>query len=201
MSTSIIPTSGLDDFKILINNLKLLDFPFNKYEKEKSNYFTIQSFQKSNINGMTAIIHFLIINVSPDPEISNNFSFCFPATTNKELKDFKETAFNELKNLEKLEIIPVDTLLGKSILDTACGERLISFMRVLSDATLVCKLKSIKGKNFRVQSFECGSNSNSNSNNVSNKKVNNSLLPNQNAGILEMSKKAIIIHTILEKNK
>lgn len=43
---SISFSTGLDDYKILINNLKLLDFPFTKYEREKSYQFTIQSFQK-----------------------------------------------------------------------------------------------------------------------------------------------------------
>ncbi len=38
--------TALDDYKILMNNLKLLDFPFSKYEKEKSYHFTPQSFQK-----------------------------------------------------------------------------------------------------------------------------------------------------------
>ena len=137
---------------------------------------------------MTAIVHFLITNVSQDPDIVNKFSFCFPATTNKELKDFKEAAFNELKNLEKLEIIPQDSLLGKSVLDTACGERLINFLRILSDATLIAKLKQIKNKNFKVQTFDINDK----------KKTTNS---SSNQSLLELTKKSLIVHITLEKNK
>ncbi len=138
---------------------------------------------------MTSIIHFLIINVSPDPDIGNKFSFCFPATTNKELKEFKENAFTELKNLESQEIIPQDSKKKKSVLDTACGDRLIGFLRVLSDATLVNKLRVIKkekNKHFKIQAFE-----------LSNEKKK----PNLPGNMLELTKRAVLVQAVLEKNK
>jgi hypothetical protein len=168
----------LDDYDITMNNLKLLNFDFNKFEKEKGYLYTKQSFVKPNNNAMYTIVFFLLTNI--DKNVSEQFTFCYPATSLKELKDFKEISFSHIKNLENSGMLPKDTILGKSVLDNPCGDRFIYLIRVLSDCALLVKLREIK-PNLKLPMIE--------------------LVDNNNTNITNNSKKAMMTHISLQKNK
>jgi hypothetical protein len=127
---------------------------------------------------MFTIIHFLLVNI--DSNLSESFTFCYPATSLKELKDFKELAFSNIKFLENANQLPKDTILGKSVLDNPSGDRFLYLIRVLSDCALMVKLKEIK-PNFKLPSIE--------------------IVDKNNSAIANNSIKAMKTHILMQKNK
>ena len=127
---------------------------------------------------MYTIIYFLLTSI--DNNLSENFTFCYPATSLKELKDFKEISFNIIKTLENSNLLPKDTLIGKSILDNPCGDRFIYLIRVLSDCSLIVKLKEIK-PSLRLPIVD--------------------LVDKSNLTIMNNTKNALLVHILLQKRK
>ena len=127
---------------------------------------------------MYTIIYFLLTTI--DKNVKEIYTFCYPATSSKELKDFKELSFNQIKNLENSNLLSKDTIIGKSILDNPCGERFIYLIRVLSDCALLSKLKELK-PNLKIPSFD--------------------LVEKSNVNIINNTKKALLVHILLQKNK
>ena len=115
-----------------------------------------------------------------EKNLSDYYTFCYPATSLKELKDFKELSFNHIKSLENSNLIPKDTIIGKSILDNPCGERFIYLIRVLSDCALFIKLKEMK-PNLNLPKID--------------------LVDKTNSSIMNNTKKALLVHILLQKNK
>ena len=127
---------------------------------------------------MYTIIYYLLISI--EKNLSDYYTFCYPATSLKELKDFKELSFNHIKSLENSNLIPKDTIIGKSILDNPCGERFIYLIRVLSDCALFIKLKEMK-PNLNLPKID--------------------LVDKTNSSIMNNTKKALLVHILLQKNK
>jgi hypothetical protein len=137
------------------------------------------------------------------------FKFCFPATTLKELKDFKELSFTLIKKLEKIGILEQNSLLSKTILDSASGERLIAFLRLFSDRMLILNLKAIsKTHNLKFEEFYV---SNLNINKIFGKEDKERIFPNANLGTLssnaenalfvDLKKKSLILSIVKVKDK
>lgn len=93
------------------------------------------SFNKSNSSLMCQIIHFLLLSLNE--EYKSTLDLCYPVITLKDLKLFKDTIYPLLQ-----EILPKHIICGKSILDSANGEKLISFLRKFSDFVISSKLKN-----------------------------------------------------------
>lgn len=53
----------------------------------------------------------------------SNFVFCWPPRTPDMKREFKEETYRVLASLQETRIIPENTILGKSVLDMAQGER------------------------------------------------------------------------------
>lgn len=90
------------------------------------------------------------------------YKSCFPSTTLKEIKDFKDLSFNLLKDLEKIGIIDSDSIISKVILDSSSssnGERLIKFLRIFSESVLKIYLKIMK-KTYYIKFEDFYSNNN-----------------------------------------
>jgi hypothetical protein len=175
----------------MINNLKLLDFHFLNTKEFGS--LNINSFTKSNSNLMVTILYFLLNKFNP--EIKEKFSFCYPVATLKELKDFKEIAYNEICNIFKDdENLPV-----KSVLDSASGERLVRLLRNLSDKVIVNEI--LKFKKFKNNEKEKELIS------FNNKNSSNSNLSNLLTGFYkikefsEWKKKTLLVNITLQRNK
>jgi len=144
-----------------------------------------------------------------EEEIKLYFKFCFPATTLKEMKDFKEICFNLIKKLEKIGILEQNSLIGKSILDSACGERLINFLRIFSDRVLILNVKSIsQNDNLKFEEFYLN---NLNLYTIFGMKNKEKIYPNENLCILtnnfedslfvDIKKKSIILNIVKTKDK
>lgn len=132
----------IDDFSILLTNLKLLGFS-STYPKEFQN-FDKMSFIKTNSKLMSVILYYLICKF--DKNFVEKFSFCFPVTTLNELKLFKENATTVIQQLFSEEIQNESFIFTKSILDSASGDRLIKFFRKLSDKLIRKEIHEMKKK-------------------------------------------------------
>ena len=144
-----------------------------------------------------------------EDEIITNFKFCFPPVTLKEFKDFKELSFSLIKKLEKIGILEINTLISKTILDSACGEGLINFLRIFSDRILILNIQTIsKSHNLKFEEFYVN---NLNFNKIFRKEDKEKIYLNQNYGIIsnnnnnslfsELKKKSIILNIIKTKDK
>ncbi len=142
-------------------------------------------------------------------DLKQQFKLCFPATTLKELKDFKELSFSLIKKLEKIGILEQNSLISKTILDSASGERLIAFMRHFSDRVLILNTKAIsKNHNLKFEEFYVA---NLNINKIFGKEDKERIYPNANMGILsnnaesalfaDVKKKAIVLSIVKAKDK
>lgn len=143
-----------------------------------------------------------------EEELKLQFKFSFPATTLKELKDFKELSFCLIKKLEKIGILEQNSLLSKTILDSACGERLIAFLRQFADRVLILNIKAIsKNHNLKFEEFYVA---NLNINKIFGKEDKEKIYPNANFGILcnnaegalfsDIKKKSIILSIVKAKD-
>lgn len=65
-----------------------------------------------------------------------NFVFSWPPRTADMKREFKEESYKLIQKLEQENRIPENSLLGKSVLDSAQGERVWSLLKVLTDACL-----------------------------------------------------------------
>lgn len=143
-----------------------------------------------------------------EEDLRLKFQFCFPATTLKELKDFKELIFSLIKKLEKIGILELNSLLSKTILDSASGERLIGFLRLFSDRMLILNIKAIsKNHNLKFEEFFVA---NLNINKIFGKEDKEKIYPNTNLDILcnnaesalfaDIKKKSIILSIVKAKD-
>lgn len=177
----------------LTNNLKLLDFHL-LYPKEFGS-LNNNSFIKSNSNLMVTILYFLLNKFNL--ELKEKFTFCYPVANLKELKDFKEVAYDEICVIFKdndPENLPV-----KSVLDSASGERLVILLRNLSDKVLlneIIKLKKVKTKEKDLIT------SNKNQSNTSNSHISNLLVGFYKIKeFSEWKKKTLLVNISLQRNK
>lgn len=170
----------------LQSNLQLLDFNV-AYPKE---FATLNPsiFNKQNSNLMATLIYFMLCKF--DNNINSKFAFCYPVTTLKELKIFKEVAFEEIKIL--LENNSESFLISKTILDTASGERLVKLLRDMSDRVLLNEInKSKKIKEKENTSLNLNKN-------AINEKLNNLYKSKE---YLEWERKALMVKIVIQKNK
>jgi hypothetical protein len=177
----------LNEFNILSTNLKLLGFDQN-YKKEFSN-LNVNSFTKANANLMCTIIYFLLVKY--DENIKQKFTFCFPVATLKELKDFKEIAYGEIKlllndNFEGL------CMVGKSILDSAMGDRLINLLRIISDNVL-------KNEIFKLSTNSSNSNKDRNLNSINEDVFIKILITDKD--LLKVKRNCLYTNIVLMKDK
>lgn len=144
-----------------------------------------------------------------EEELKANFQFCYPATTLKEFKDFKEISYDLIKKLERFGILEPNTLISKTVLDAACGERLIIFLRAFSDRMLILNLKLIsKSPNLKFEEFYVN---NINTNKIFGKEDNQRIYPSQSLSILcnnsddsffsNIKKKSLILAIVKAKDK
>jgi hypothetical protein len=186
-----------ENFNILYTNLKLLDF--DKFHQKDFSNLNPQSFNKSNSNLMCVIIYFLFTR--EDESFKEIFSLCYPVTTLKELKDFKELAFIHIKNLLEKDknSNSSEYFISKTVLDTGYGEKLIYFLRLLSDKIIQNEIKKMKNTknelNFENDFYPVKT--------FSSKDNTNSALINfyKSQKFLEIKKKSILIKIIESKSK
>ena len=70
--------------------------------------------------------------------------FSWPPRTPEMKREFKEESFKLLAKLEQEGKLPENTLLGKSILDSAQGERVWGLLKTLTDCTMKYEITGVQ---------------------------------------------------------
>lgn len=87
------------------------------------------------------VLLYFFLQILATPEQLNRFMFCWPPRTPDMRREFKEEAYGLLQRLQEEGKLPPNTLLGKSVLDIAQGERIIQLLKVLSESAMRWRLK------------------------------------------------------------
>lgn len=125
--------------KIVCNTLSLLHYPPNDFPKEMKIILDPDLFKKyyplrSNTKALESILYFVFSKLSPSSP--NLFIFSWPPRTADMKREFKEESYKLIQKLEQENRIPENSLVGKSVLDSAQGERVWTLLKVLTDACL-----------------------------------------------------------------
>lgn len=120
--------------------------------KKNNNNTSNNQFNQSSLNPNTTYNE---LEINSEENLKMAFQFCYPVTTLTESKNFKEVSYSVVKALEIKGLLDENTLIGKSILDQASGEKLIKFLYQLSVKVIESRL------NFNNVSF------------INNKQINN----------------------------
>ncbi len=131
---------NLSNYDILKLNLSILSGNLEKKEdilinQELPLKLNQNSFKKSNSSLMCQIINFLLLSLND--EYRTTLNICYPVVTLKDLKTFKDIIYPLLE-----QILPNNIICGRSVLDSANGEKLILFLRKFSDFVISSKLKN-----------------------------------------------------------
>mmetsp|Transcript_29239 Transcript_29239/g.52251 ORF Transcript_29239/g.52251 Transcript_29239/m.52251 type:complete len:386 (-) Transcript_29239:33-1190(-) len=130
---------SLED-QVLIN-LNLLDFANFEIERDLKVKLERDLFRKANSRALDTILYFLFTQIATD-EQRLAFMFSWPPRTPSMRREFRDEAFKLLQLLENEDKLPKQTILGKSVLETAQGERALTLLKKLSEAALCFLLKS-----------------------------------------------------------
>eukprot|EP00743_Colponemidia_sp_Colp-15_P011284 GILK01012564.1.p1 GENE.GILK01012564.1~~GILK01012564.1.p1 ORF type:complete len:814 (-),score=144.86 GILK01012564.1:37-2439(-) len=122
---------------VMFNSLLLLGFDCESMEKKHRIPFNKEMFshRQGNLKGMEVVIYFLLHRLNPE-ETERTFRTCWPALEALQHREFKQLAYTVLQQMEKDGILPPNTLPGKSVLDTAFGERFYNLLFHLSTHAL-----------------------------------------------------------------
>lgn len=125
--------------KIVCNTLALLRYPPNDFPKEMKIALDPDTFKKyfplrSNTKALESILYFIFSKLCPSSP--NLFIFSWPPRTADMKREFKEESYKLIQKLEQENRIPENSLVGKSVLDSAQGERVWALLKVLTDACL-----------------------------------------------------------------
>lgn len=82
------------------------------------------------------VLLYFFFQVLANPDQLNSFMFCWPPRTPEQRREFKEEAYQLLLRLQEEGKIPPNSVLGKSVLDIAQGERLLLLLKVLSESSM-----------------------------------------------------------------
>jgi hypothetical protein len=122
-------------------NLNLLDFPSFEVEKDLMVKLERDLFRKANSKALDTLLYFLFSKIATE-EQRLAFMFSWPPRTPSMRREFKDESFKLLQALEGEDKLPKQTILGKSVLETAQGERALTLLKKVSDATLGFLLRS-----------------------------------------------------------
>jgi len=89
---------------------------------------------------MEVLVYFFLQILATSEQL-NRFMFCWPPRTPDMRREFKEEAYSLLQRLQEEGKLPANTLLGKSVLDIAQGERIVQLLKVLSESAMRWRLK------------------------------------------------------------
>jgi len=194
-------------------NLKLLNYDHSFFEKKYRITISKDSFTKysappfiifrANPKSMATIIYFLLTSINE--EFKKDYAFCWFPNTLNELKEFKSVTMDLVKRLEAEHILPENTLMSKSVLETASGKRLWQFLRAVSDCVLRHEIKRID-PHYKIPSFLWSLSQIKSEGQEESKKMANirsESAGNINSEMLKRSKAAILMHikSLTEKFK
>lgn len=135
---------GGADFNLedqVLVNLNLLDFANFEVERDLKIKLERDMFRKANSRALDTLLYFLFTHLATD-EQRLAFMFSWPPRTPSMRREFRDEAFKLLQQLENEDKLPKQTILGKSVLETAQGERALMLLRRVSEAALGFLLKS-----------------------------------------------------------
>lgn len=139
--------SDLSLEKIVVNSLMLLGFASYNFPKDMKINIDYDMFKKyfilrSNSKAIDSILYFLFSKICPGS--LGVFVFSWPPRTPDMKREFKEETFKLITRLEQETKIPENTILGKSVLESAQGERVWSMLKVLCDCAMKYEIKGIQ---------------------------------------------------------
>ncbi|CAG9322052.1 unnamed protein product [Blepharisma stoltei] len=135
---------------LTITSLKLLGYDEFDIPKDMKIQLSPELFRKANTKALESILYFLLTKLTTQDQMSS-FVFCWPPRTPDMKREYKESSYRLLLDLQDSRVIPENTLLGKSVLDMAQGERVWVLLKAVSDSALSNSLKqemSVKLPNF-----------------------------------------------------
>lgn len=97
---------------------------------------------RSNSKGLDCILYFLFGKIAEGS--LGNFVFSWPPRSPDMKREFKEEAFKVLMKLEQEGKIPENTVLGKSVLDSAQGERVWYLLKTLCDSAMTLEMAQVQ---------------------------------------------------------